>query len=114
MLILIIILKLETTDKLVEFDDVLILKTMKTWNCQFLGPGGHWNDEVVIIPKINDAVFFIFKVLSFLVLFSLYFLFTLPWLDNYVFISNENWTDGTGAPPLGVHAYILALLKFGL
>ena len=30
MLILIIILKLETTDKLVEFDDVLILKTMKT------------------------------------------------------------------------------------
>ena len=30
MLILIIILKLETTDKLVEFADVLILKTMKT------------------------------------------------------------------------------------
>ena len=26
----IVILKLETTDKLVEFDDVLILKTMKT------------------------------------------------------------------------------------
>ena len=30
MLISIIILKLETTHKLVEFDDVLILKTMKT------------------------------------------------------------------------------------
>ena len=30
MLISIIILKLETTDKLVEFDDVLIFKTMKT------------------------------------------------------------------------------------
>ena len=30
MLILIIVLKLKTTDKLVEFDDVLILKTMKT------------------------------------------------------------------------------------
>ena len=30
MLILIIILKLETTDKLIAFDDVLILKTMKT------------------------------------------------------------------------------------
>ena len=30
MLISITILKLETTDKLVEFDDVLILKTIKT------------------------------------------------------------------------------------
>ena len=30
MLILIIVLKLKTTDKLVVFDDVLILKTMKT------------------------------------------------------------------------------------
>ena len=30
MLTSIIILKLETTDKLVEFDDVLILKRMKT------------------------------------------------------------------------------------
>ena len=30
MLISIITLKLETTDKLVEYDDVLILKTMKT------------------------------------------------------------------------------------
>ena len=30
MLISIIILKLETTDKLVEFDDVLIMKKMKT------------------------------------------------------------------------------------
>ena len=30
MLISIIILKLETTDKVVEFDDVLILNTMKT------------------------------------------------------------------------------------
>ena len=30
MMILIIILKLKTTDKLVVFDDVLILKTMKT------------------------------------------------------------------------------------
>ena len=30
MLISIIILKLETTDKLVEFQDVLILKAMKT------------------------------------------------------------------------------------
>ena len=30
MLTSIIILKLETTDKLIEFDDVLILKTMKT------------------------------------------------------------------------------------
>ena len=30
MLISIIILKVETTDKLIEFDEVLILKTMKT------------------------------------------------------------------------------------
>ena len=30
MLISIIILKLETTDKFVEFDDVIILKTTKT------------------------------------------------------------------------------------
>ena len=36
MLISIIVLKFESTDKLVEFDDVIILKTMKTWK-QFLG-----------------------------------------------------------------------------
>ena len=37
MVISIITLELETTDNLVQFDDALILKTMKTGNCQFLG-----------------------------------------------------------------------------
>ena len=37
MLIWIIVLKFESADKLAEFDDAIILKTMKTWNCQFLG-----------------------------------------------------------------------------
>ena len=37
MLIFIIILELETTDKLVEFDDVLILKTMKHKIANYLG-----------------------------------------------------------------------------
>ena len=35
MLILIIALNVESTDKLVKFDDIIILKTMKTRNCQF-------------------------------------------------------------------------------
>ena len=34
MLIPIIVLKFESTNKLVKFNDVIILKTMKTWNCQ--------------------------------------------------------------------------------
>ena len=33
----IIVLKFESTDKLDENDDEIILKTMKTGNCQFLG-----------------------------------------------------------------------------
>ena len=32
MLISIIVLKFESTNKLVEFDDAIILKTIKTWN----------------------------------------------------------------------------------
>ena len=35
MLISIIVLKFESTDKLDEIDDEIMLKTMKTWNCQF-------------------------------------------------------------------------------
>ena len=36
MLISIVVLKFKLS-KSIEFDDVIILKTMKTWNCQFLG-----------------------------------------------------------------------------
>ena len=57
MLISVIILKLETTDKLIEFDDVL-LKTMKTRNCHFLGNRIKYIAEIWYVEAIRNADFY--------------------------------------------------------
>ena len=67
--------------------------------------GRYWKDEVVIISVNQRLIMLYFSFLEFLSFLFLYPLFTFTWLESYVFISNANWTDWIGAPPLGVPIY---------
>ena len=78
----IVVLKFRSTDKLVEFDDFIILRTMKTGNCQFPGTKISCEDienmRVVSIPVKQRSMmlcFSLFEVSSFLFYFSFLILY---------------------------------------
>ena len=42
---------------MIEFDDVIILKTMKKWNCQYLGYEMKYEAEICHVKVAYDADF---------------------------------------------------------
>ena len=58
LLILFMLLKFELTVKLMEFDDVIIVKTTKTCNCPYLGNDMTviWYLEIIVIGNFKFSL----------------------------------------------------------